>query len=195
MRREQRSSIPAMHKSGGHSPGADSLARGIITERPNRARCAAPWARIEPDRRPPDVPQSSGLSYEGEESSTRQDPSGTPPCGTNVAHSRLSPEPRLVWKPVPPDVSVSNIGRPRMSRLLPLVNRRTFLQSTGIRAAALCAPSVLCAQNAIIRIGVLHPMCRGRCPIPASRAALAPPSAIDEINAAGGIKVARWSQD
>ncbi len=74
-----------------------------------------------------------------------------------------------------------------MSRLLPLVNRRRFLQSTGIRVAALCAPSVLCAQNAIIRIGVLHPV-SGALSYSGQQGRLGATSAIDEINAAGGIR-------
>ena len=94
------------------------------------------------------MPQSSGLSYEGEESSTRQDPSGTPPCGTNVAHSRLSPEPRLVWKPVPPDVSVSNIGRPPHVPFVAVSKSPHIPPIDGHpRCRAVCAVRALCAER------------------------------------------------
>ena len=67
-----------------------------------------------------------------------------------------------------------------------------FLQTTALGAAAaatgvLGAPAVLRAQGAAVKLGVLHPS-RARCPIPASRAALGALLAIEEINAAGGIK-------
>ena len=44
-----------------------------------------------------------------------------------------------------------------MSRSLS-VSRRRFLQSTAIGAAALSAPSVLRAQGAAVKVGVLHPV-------------------------------------
>jgi branched-chain amino acid transport system substrate-binding protein len=71
------------------------------------------------------------------------------------------------------------------------VNRRRFLQSTGLGAAAaagiLGAPAVLRAQDAAVKIGVLHPV-SGALSYSGQQGRIGATMAIEEINAAGGIK-------
>jgi branched-chain amino acid transport system substrate-binding protein len=78
-----------------------------------------------------------------------------------------------------------------MSRPFSTVNRRRFLQSGAISAAAaagvLYAPAVLRAQGAPIKVGVLHPV-SGALSYSGQQGRLGAQLAIEEINAAGGIK-------
>jgi branched-chain amino acid transport system substrate-binding protein len=71
------------------------------------------------------------------------------------------------------------------------LNRRKFLQSTALGTAAaaglLAAPSVLRAQSAGVKIGVLHPV-SGALSYSGEQGRLGATMAIEEINAAGGIK-------
>src|SRR6202011_4935249 len=81
--------------------------------------------------------------------------------------------------------------RARMSRPILLVNRRRFLQSAALGAAAaagaLHAPAVLRAQGAPIKLGVLHPV-SGALSYSGQQGRIGAVMAIEEINAAGGIK-------
>ena len=79
-----------------------------------------------------------------------------------------------------------------MSRQLLPVSRRRFLQSTTLGAAAaaagvLHAPAVLRAQGAPVKVGVLHPV-SGALSYSGQQGRLGAAMAIEEINAAGGIK-------
>jgi branched-chain amino acid transport system substrate-binding protein len=79
-----------------------------------------------------------------------------------------------------------------MSRQIMLVNRRRFLQSTALGAAAtaagvLNAPAVLRAQGAAVKVGVLHPV-SGALSYSGQQGRLGATIAIEEINRAGGIK-------
>jgi branched-chain amino acid transport system substrate-binding protein len=79
------------------------------------------------------------------------------------------------------------MSRPYFSR----VSRRRFLQSTGLGAVAVAglanAPVVLRAQGAAVKVGVLHPV-SGALSYSGQQGRLGATMAIDEINAAGGIK-------
>src|ERR1700688_2215542 len=79
------------------------------------------------------------------------------------------------------------MSRPYFSR----VSRRRFLQSTGLGAVAVAglvnAPGVARAQAAAVKIGVLHPV-SGALSYSGQQGRLGATVAIDEINAAGGIK-------
>src|SRR6516225_3378042 len=78
-----------------------------------------------------------------------------------------------------------------MPRPFSTVNRRRFLQSSAIGAAAaagaLYAPAVLRAQGAPIKVGVLHPV-SGALSYSGQQGRIGAQLAIVEINAAGGIK-------
>jgi branched-chain amino acid transport system substrate-binding protein len=78
-----------------------------------------------------------------------------------------------------------------MSRPYSSVSRRRFLQSTGLGAVAAAglvnAPVVSRAQAAAVKIGVLHPV-SGALSYSGQQGRLGATTAIDEINAAGGIK-------
>jgi branched-chain amino acid transport system substrate-binding protein len=72
------------------------------------------------------------------------------------------------------------------------VNRRRFLQSTALGAAAtaagfLSAPALLRAQAASVKVGVLHPV-SGALSYSGQQGRIGAVMAIEEINAAGGIK-------
>jgi branched-chain amino acid transport system substrate-binding protein len=71
------------------------------------------------------------------------------------------------------------------------LNRRTFLRSTALGATAsavlLHSPAVLRAQGAAVKIGVLHPV-SGALSYSGQQGRLGATMAIDDINAAGGIK-------
>ena len=79
------------------------------------------------------------------------------------------------------------MSRPYVSR----VSRRRFLQSTGLGAVAVAglvnAPVVARAQAAAVKVGVLHPV-SGALSYSGQQGRLGATMAIDEINAAGGIK-------
>jgi branched-chain amino acid transport system substrate-binding protein len=78
-----------------------------------------------------------------------------------------------------------------MSRRSLQVNRRAFLRSSALGAAAsvalLHSPAALRAQGAAVKIGVLHPV-SGALSYSGQQGRLGATMAIDEINAAGGIK-------
>src|SRR5580700_11468409 len=80
-------------------------------------------------------------------------------------------------------------GRKPMSRPYSSVSRRRFLQSTGLGAVAglVSAPRVSRAQAAAVKVGVLHPV-SGALSYSGQQGRLGATMAIDEINAAGGIK-------
>src|SRR5262249_21217060 len=72
------------------------------------------------------------------------------------------------------------------------VRGRRFLQSTAMTAAGaaaglLPAPAVLRAQGAAVKIGVLHPV-SGALSYSGQQGRLGAMLAVDELNAAGGIK-------
>ena len=79
------------------------------------------------------------------------------------------------------------MSRPYFSR----VSRRRFLQSTGLGAVAVAglvdAPVVSRAQAAAVKVGVLHPV-SGALSYSGQQGRLGATMAIDDINAAGGIK-------
>jgi branched-chain amino acid transport system substrate-binding protein len=85
----------------------------------------------------------------------------------------------------------------RMSRPISSVTRRRFLQSTALGAAAatgvLHTPGVLRAQGAPIKIGVLHPV-SGALAYSGQQGRIGAQLAIEEINAAGGIKSLRGAK-
>jgi len=72
------------------------------------------------------------------------------------------------------------------NRTLPF-SRRQFLASTAAGAAAVAVPSVLRAQGASVKIGILHPV-SGALSYSGTQGRLGAILAVDEINAAGGIK-------
>jgi branched-chain amino acid transport system substrate-binding protein len=79
-----------------------------------------------------------------------------------------------------------------MSRQFSTVSRRRLLQTTARGAAAmaaglLSAPAVLRAQGASVKIGVLHPV-SGALSYSGQQGRIGAVMAIEEINAAGGIK-------
>src|SRR5258707_13311660 len=83
------------------------------------------------------------------------------------------------------------------SQLLP-VSRRRFLQSTTLGAAAaaagvLHAPAVLRAQGAAVKVGILHPV-SGSLSYSGQQGRIRATLAIEEINAAGGIKALRGAK-
>ncbi|MBM3530589.1 MAG: ABC transporter substrate-binding protein [Alphaproteobacteria bacterium] len=65
------------------------------------------------------------------------------------------------------------------------MNRRRFLQSTA--AAALSAPSIARAQGSAVKVGVLHPV-SGALSYSGQQGRIGAQLAIEDINAAGGIK-------
>src|ERR1700730_7356557 len=79
------------------------------------------------------------------------------------------------------------MSRPYFSR----VSRRRFLQSTGLGAVAVggraSALVVARAQAAAVKVGVLHPV-SGALSYSGQQGRLGATMAIDDINAAGGIK-------
>ncbi len=75
-----------------------------------------------------------------------------------------------------------------MSGSLSSISRRRFLQSTALGAAgALAAPAVLRAQGAAVKVGILHPV-SGALSYSGQQGRLGAVMAVEEINAAGGIK-------
>jgi branched-chain amino acid transport system substrate-binding protein len=78
-----------------------------------------------------------------------------------------------------------------MSRPISSVTRRRFLQSSALSAAAatgvLHTPGVLRAQGAPVKLGVLHPV-SGALAYSGQQGRIGAQLAIEEINAAGGIK-------
>jgi branched-chain amino acid transport system substrate-binding protein len=80
-----------------------------------------------------------------------------------------------------------------MSGSFSSVNRRKFLQTSALGAATLAAPAVLRAQGAAVKIGVLHPV-SGALSYSGQQGRIGAQLAIDEINAAGGIKSLRGAK-
>ena len=68
-----------------------------------------------------------------------------------------------------------------------VISRRAFLHSTALAAAALSAPAVLRAQGAPVKVGILHPV-SGALSYSGQQGRIGAQLAVDEINAAGGIK-------
>src|SRR3974377_1176118 len=66
-------------------------------------------------------------------------------------------------------------------------SRREFLASTAAGAAVVATPSVLRGQGAGGKIGILHPV-SGALSYSGTQGRLGAMLAVDEINAAGGIK-------
>lgn len=67
------------------------------------------------------------------------------------------------------------------------LNRRRFLTTSALGAAAVAMPSVLRAQGAGVKLGILHPV-SGALSYSGTQGRLGATLAIEEINAAGGIK-------
>jgi len=74
-----------------------------------------------------------------------------------------------------------------MSLQVPRPNRRTVLQSAAAAAALLAAPGILRAQPASVKLGILQPV-TGALAQDGELGRLGAQIAIDEINAAGGLK-------
>jgi branched-chain amino acid transport system substrate-binding protein len=69
-----------------------------------------------------------------------------------------------------------------------LISRRRFLHSTALgAAAAISAPAVLRAQGAAVKVGILHPV-SGALSYSGQQGRIGAQLAVEEINAAGGIK-------
>src|SRR3974377_1130953 len=66
-------------------------------------------------------------------------------------------------------------------------SRRKFLAGTALSAAALVMPSVLKAQGAGVKLGILHPASGARS-YPGTQGRLGASLAVEEINTDGGIK-------
>jgi len=67
------------------------------------------------------------------------------------------------------------------------LNRRRFLVSTALGAATLAAPAVLRAQGAPVKVGLLQPV-SGALSYSGQQGRIGSTFAVEEINAAGGIK-------
>jgi branched-chain amino acid transport system substrate-binding protein len=85
-----------------------------------------------------------------------------------------------------------------MSRQNSTLSRRRFLQTTALGGAAtaaglLAAPSVLQAQSAPVKLGVLHPV-SGALSYSGQQGRIGATIAIEEINAGGGIKALRGAK-
>src|SRR5690349_12395388 len=87
--------------------------------------------------------------------------------------------------------SAENTRRGFMSRSPSQLNRRKFLRSAALgttaTAALLHAPTVLRAQGATVKVGVLHPV-SGALSYSGQQGRIGAQLAIEEINAVGGIK-------
>ncbi len=69
-----------------------------------------------------------------------------------------------------------------------VISRRRFLHSTALgAAAAVAAPAVLRAQGSSVKVGILHPV-SGALSYSGQQGRIGAQLAVDEINAAGGIK-------
>ncbi|MCK9909125.1 ABC transporter substrate-binding protein [Microbacteriaceae bacterium K1510] len=66
-------------------------------------------------------------------------------------------------------------------------SRRSFLATTALGAATIAMPSVLRAQGAGVKLGILHPV-SGALSYSGTQGRLGATLAIEELNAAGGIK-------
>src|SRR5947208_3680923 len=78
--------------------------------------------------------------------------------------------------------SPNDQGRNRMSRLS--LSRRRFLASSALGAAALAAPTVLTAQNAPVKVGILQPV-SGAMSYSGQQGRVGATLALEEINASG----------
>src|ERR1700690_951189 len=79
-----------------------------------------------------------------------------------------------------------------MAKIHDRLSRRRFLASAAIGVAAagtgsVARPSVLCAQGAVVKLGLLHPV-TGALSYSGQQGRIGATMAVDEINAAGGIK-------
>src|SRR5262245_10652651 len=68
-----------------------------------------------------------------------------------------------------------------------LLSRRRFLHSSALAAASLSAPAVLRAQGAPVKVGILHPV-SGALSYSGQQGRIGAQLAVEEVNAAGGIK-------
>src|ERR1043166_7966665 len=68
------------------------------------------------------------------------------------------------------------------------ISRRRFLHTTALGAAAVAAPAVLRAQGASVKVGILYPVW-GALSYSGQQGRIGAQLAVEEINAAGGIKV------
>ncbi|HEX2656564.1 MAG TPA: ABC transporter substrate-binding protein [Xanthobacteraceae bacterium] len=66
-------------------------------------------------------------------------------------------------------------------------SRRQFLQTSVLGAAAVAAPTILRAQGASVKVGILHPV-SGALSYSGQQGRLGATIALEELNAAGGIK-------
>src|SRR6266481_579783 len=73
-------------------------------------------------------------------------------------------------------------GRTRMSHLS--MNRRRFLASSALGAAALAAPAALRAQNAPVKVGILQPV-SGAMSYSGQQGRIGATLALEELNASG----------
>jgi branched-chain amino acid transport system substrate-binding protein len=67
------------------------------------------------------------------------------------------------------------------------ISRRRFLHTTALGAAAVAAPAVLRAQGSPVKVGILHPV-SGALSYSGQQGRIGAQLAVEEINAAGGIK-------
>ena len=74
-----------------------------------------------------------------------------------------------------------------MSSYISALTRRRFLAGSALGAVTVAMPSVLRAQGAGVKIGVLHPV-SGALSYSGTQGRLGATLAIEEINAAGGVK-------
>jgi branched-chain amino acid transport system substrate-binding protein len=74
-----------------------------------------------------------------------------------------------------------------MTNVISLFSRRQFLTTTAAAAGVIAMPGVLRAQGAGVKLGILHPV-SGALSYSGTQGRLGAMMAVDEINAAGGIK-------
>ena len=74
-----------------------------------------------------------------------------------------------------------------MSRQRTPLSRRTFLAGTALATSSLAMPSIIRAQGGDVKLGILHPV-TGALSYSGQQGRLGATLAIEEINAAGGIK-------
>src|SRR6187549_1270596 len=83
-----------------------------------------------------------------------------------------------------PMLGSRRISRGEQQMSLQSLNRRRFLASSALGAAALAAPSMLRAQGAPIKVGILQPV-SGAMSYSGQQGRIGAQFALDEINAAG----------
>src|SRR6201995_4427708 len=73
------------------------------------------------------------------------------------------------------------------------ISRRRFLHTSALGAAAVASPAVLRAQGSSVKIGILHPV-SGALSYSGQQGRIGAQLAVEEINAAGGIKALRGAK-